>query len=75
MKQRNHHEFKSKRMLISEEEFLNLNKEKEIEQHAMIVQTLNNQSTVGFSQERNSIEEMNISRLMNKLKPLLCKRR
>ena len=47
VKQRNHHEFKSKRMLISEQEFLNLNKEKEIEQHAIMVQTLNNQSTVG----------------------------
>jgi hypothetical protein len=33
-------------MLISEEEFLNVSKEKEIEQHALLVQTLNNQLTV-----------------------------
>lgn len=46
VKRRNHHEFKSKRMLISEEEFLNVSKEKEIEQHALLVQTLNNQLTV-----------------------------
>ncbi|CAF2465536.1 unnamed protein product [Rotaria sp. Silwood2] len=46
VKQRNHHEFKSKRMLISEQEFLNINKEKEIEQHAIMVQKLNNQLTI-----------------------------
>jgi hypothetical protein len=46
VKQRNHHEFKSKRMLISEQEFLNINKEKEIEQHAVMVQILNNKLTV-----------------------------
>lgn len=33
-------------MLISEQEFLNLNKEKEIEQHAQLVQLLNNQFNV-----------------------------
>jgi hypothetical protein len=33
-------------MLISEQEFLNVNKEKEIEQHALLVQMLNNQLTV-----------------------------
>jgi hypothetical protein len=33
-------------MLISEQEFLNINKEKEIEQHAIMVQILNNQLTV-----------------------------
>jgi hypothetical protein len=47
VKQRNQHEFKSKRMLISEEEFLNINKEKEIEQHGKMLEILNNQSTVG----------------------------
>lgn len=46
VKQRNHHDFKSKRMLISEQEFLNINKEKEIEQHAELLQLLNNQPTV-----------------------------
>ncbi|CAM4749946.1 unnamed protein product [Rotaria magnacalcarata] len=46
VKQRNHHEFKSKRMLVSEHEFLNFNKEKEIEQHALMVQNLNNKSTI-----------------------------
>ena len=46
VKQRNHHEFKSKRMLISEQEFLNINKEKEIEQHAIMLQILNNKLTV-----------------------------
>ena len=46
VKQRNQQEFKAKRMLISEQEFLNLNKEKEIEQHAMLLQILNNQTTV-----------------------------
>ncbi len=46
VKQRNQHEFKSKRMLISEEEFLNINKEKEIEQHGKMLEILNNQSTV-----------------------------
>ena len=45
VKQRGHHEFKSKRMLISEQEFLNINKEKEIEQHAVLVQILNNKLT------------------------------
>jgi hypothetical protein len=33
-------------MLISEQEFLNINKEKEIEQHAILIQNLNNQLTV-----------------------------
>lgn len=46
VKQRNHQEFKAKRMLISEQEFLNINKEKEIEQHAVIVNILNTQLTV-----------------------------
>ena len=46
VKPRNQHEFKSKRMLISEQEFLNINKEKEIEQHAALIQVLNSQSTV-----------------------------
>ena len=46
VKERNQQEFKAKRMLISEQEFLNLNKEKEIEQHAMLLQILNNQTTV-----------------------------
>ena len=49
VKQRNHHNFKSKRMLISEQEFLNINKEKEIEQHAALLQLLNNQTTVDRS--------------------------
>lgn len=51
IKKREHHEYKSKRMLISEQEFLNINKEKEIEQHAIMVQNLNNKSTV---RKRNS---------------------
>ncbi|CAF1170292.1 unnamed protein product [Adineta ricciae] len=46
VKPRNQHEFKSKRMLISEQEFLNINKEKEIEQHAALIQVLNSQSTI-----------------------------
>ncbi|CAF0939318.1 unnamed protein product [Rotaria sordida] len=46
VKQRNHHDFKSKRMLISEQEFLNINKEKEIEQHAIMIQNLNNKLTI-----------------------------
>ena len=46
VKERNHGEFKSKRMLISEQEFLNISKEKEIEQHAIMIQTLNNKLTV-----------------------------
>ena len=46
IKQRNHQEFHSKRMLISEQEFLNLNKDKEIEQHAQLVQLLNNQLNI-----------------------------
>jgi hypothetical protein len=46
VKQRNQHEFKSKRMLVSELEFLNINKEKEIEQHAAIVQIMNSKLTV-----------------------------
>lgn len=33
-------------MLITEQEFLNINKEKEIEQHANLVQILNNQLNV-----------------------------
>ncbi|CAF4323323.1 unnamed protein product, partial [Rotaria magnacalcarata] len=33
-------------MLVSEHEFLNFNKEKEIEQHALMVQNLNNKSTI-----------------------------
>jgi hypothetical protein len=33
-------------MLITEQEFLNINKEKEIEQHAMMLQILNNKLTV-----------------------------
>ena len=47
VKQRRQQEFKSKRMLVSEEEFLNLNKEKEIEQHAAMLHLLNQQSDVG----------------------------
>ncbi|CAF4399307.1 unnamed protein product, partial [Adineta steineri] len=46
VKQRNHHEFKAKRMLISEQEFLNINKEKEIEQHGILIQLLNSRSTI-----------------------------
>ncbi|CAF1396654.1 unnamed protein product [Adineta steineri] len=46
VKQRNHHEFKAKRMLISEQEFLNINKEKEIEQHGILIQLLNSKLTV-----------------------------
>ncbi|UJR23045.1 hypothetical protein I4U23_026071 [Adineta vaga] len=46
VKARNHHEFKSKRMLISEQEFLNINKEKEIEQHGILIQMLNSQSSI-----------------------------
>jgi len=38
-------------MLISEQEFLNLNKEKEIEQHGLLLQTLNNQLTVRINEE------------------------
>ncbi|CAF0947367.1 unnamed protein product [Rotaria sp. Silwood1] len=60
VKQRNHHEFKSKRMLISEQEFLNINKEKEIEQHAIMVQNLNNKLTID-EQAETIIEQEKIT--------------
>jgi hypothetical protein len=47
VKQRYQQDFKSKRMLVTEQEFLHMNKEKEIERHAAILQILNQQLTVG----------------------------
>jgi hypothetical protein len=62
-------------MLISEQEFLNLNKEKEIEQHGLLLQTLNNQLTVRINEENVRWNREINFRLTNKPKPLFNKKK